>query len=154
MAIQIDNAFFKNLLENRIVRFFFSNGVGFILDASVYFLIYRYYYKNHSVTILGRTFSGDIMSLFISYMVNIVCNFLLSKYFVFSESKLSGSKQFFRFAAVAVIGFFANLLLLRFFVLVFHIYAPVARMAAALSLGIASYFVHKFYSFNLKKKKS
>jgi hypothetical protein len=30
-----------------------------------------------------------------------------------------------------------------------HMYPPVARITAALSLFFASYFVHKFFSFSL-----
>lgn len=151
MATQTNNQFLKKILKNQALRFLFSNGVGFILDAIVYFASYYYYFKHHNTHIFGFTFSGDVTALFVSYMVQIICNFLLTKYFVFSESDLSPAKQFFRFTTVAILGFFANLGLLKVFVSVFHIYAPIARMLAALSLGIASFFIHKFFSFNLKK---
>jgi len=153
MAVKINNPTLKKLLKNEAVRFLFSNGVGFILDAVIYFLSYYYYFKYHSTHIFGFTFSGDVTALFVSYIAQIGCNFLLTKYFVFSESKLSAGKQFFRFSLVAILGFFTNLELLRIFVRLFKMYPPVARMAAALSLGIASYFVHKFFSFNIRKQK-
>lgn len=151
MAIQIKNPTLKKLLKNEVVRFLFSNGVGFILDAIIYFISYYYYFKYHNTHILGYTFSGEVTALFISYITQIGCNFLLTKYFVFTDSKLPAGKQFFRFTSVAIVGFFANLVLLRIFVKLFNLYPPVARMAAALSLGVASYFVHKFFSFNIKR---
>lgn len=154
MAVKITNPTLKKLLKNEVVRFLFSNGVGFILDAIIYFSSYYYYFKYHNTHVFGFTFSGDVTALFVSYIAQIGCNFLLTKYFVFSESKLSAGKQFFRFSLVALIGFFANLELLKLFVKLFKMYPPVARMAAALSLGIASYFIHKFFSFNLRKRKS
>lgn len=151
MAIQIKNPTLKKLLKNEVVRFLFSNGVGFILDAVIYFTSYFYYFKYHNTHIFGYVFSGDVTALFISYIVQIGCNFLLTKYFVFSASKLPARKQFFRFALVAILGFFANLVLLRIFVKLFKLYPPLARIFAALSLGVASYFVHKFFSFNIKR---
>ena len=68
---------------------------------------------------------------------------------VFTESVSSPLKQFVRFVAVAIIGFFANLTVLKIFIQDVHMYPPVARPAAALSLFFASYFVHRFFSFSL-----
>lgn len=151
MAVQIKNQTLKKLLKNEVVRFMLSNGVGFILDALIYFISYHNYFKYHNTHIFNYTFSGDVTALFISYIVQIGCNFLLTKFFVFTNSRLAAGKQFFRFASVAILGFFANLGLLRIFVSLFNLYPPLARVLAALSLGIASYFVHKFFSFNIKR---
>ena len=68
---------------------------------------------------------------------------------VFSESKSSPLKQFTRFSSVAIIGFFANLGVLEIMIQLLHIYPPLARILAALSLFCAGYFVHKFFSFSL-----
>ncbi len=76
-------------------------------------------------------------------------NFLITKYLVFNQSKTSGYKQFFRFATVATIGYFANLGIISIFIHQFNMYPPVARPLAALSLFFASFFVHKFFSFSL-----
>jgi putative flippase GtrA len=145
------NPVIKKLLKNEVVKFFLSAGVGFVVDAIVYYLVYHDIFYHHKYQFFTAHISGDVVSLIISYTCNIVCNFLLTRYFVFSHSILSPQKQFIRFALVAFVGFFANLLLLRLFVHFFKIYPPVARIVAALSLGIASYFVHKFFSFNIKK---
>ncbi|WP_299289170.1 GtrA family protein [uncultured Mucilaginibacter sp.] len=141
----------KKLLKNEMVRFFLSTGVGFIVDALVYYFVYHYIFITAEVKILGFLISRDVISLIISYSCCIVCNFLLTKYFVFAHSKLSSRNQFARFFTVAFLGFFANLLMLRLFVSIFKVYPPLARIIAALSLGVASYFVHKFFSFNIKR---
>lgn len=151
MRIKIENSFVEKLLKNKIVLFFLSAGVGFIVDGLVYYFVYHYYFINHGVKIFNYNISGDIFSLIISYSCCIICNFLLTKYFVFAHSKLSFQSQFSRFSLVAFVGFFANLFMLRLFVYVFKVYPPLARIIGALSLGIASYFVHKFFSFNIKR---
>jgi putative flippase GtrA len=81
--------------------------------------------------------------------MGVVVNFLITKYFVFSQSKSSSLKQFIRFASVAIIGFFANLAILKLFIQDLNMYPPVARPLAALSLFFASYFIHKAFSFSL-----
>ncbi len=150
MPVQIKNPALKKLLKNEVVRFFLSTGVGFLVDALVYYFVYHYIFLE-TVKIFGFSFSRDVISLIVSYSCCIICNFLLTKYFVFAHSKLSTQNQFLRFFMVAFIGFFANLLMLRLFVRVFDMYPPLARVVGALSLGIASYFVHKFFSFNIKR---
>ena len=151
MSAKTRNPFFRKLLKNEVVRFFLSTGVGFIVDAVVYYLVYHYGLKAQEHKIFNFTVSKDVITLIISYSCCIVCNFLLTKYFVFAHSKLSSRNQFVRFFTVAFLGFFANLLMLRLFVSIFKVYPPLARIIAALSLGAASYFVHKFFSFNIKR---
>jgi putative flippase GtrA len=152
MALKTNNPVLKKLLKNELVRFFLSAGVGFVVDAVVYYWIYNEVFHHQKFKFIGLSITGDVLSLMISYTCNIICNFLLTKYFVFAHSKLAPKNQFLRFALVAFVGFFANLLLLRLFVKIFKMFPPLARITAALSLGIASYFVHKFFSFNIKKE--
>lgn len=152
MLVRAQQSHLNKLLKNEVVRFFLSTGVGFLVDAAVYYLVFYYGFKKQEARIFDFTISKVVIALVISYSCCIVCNFLLTKYFVFAHSSLSSQSQFLRFFAVAFVGFFANLLMLRLFVYVFKIYPPLARIIAALSLGISSYFVHKFFSFNIKRK--
>lgn len=152
MALKSTNSTFRKLLKNQFFGFFLSAGVGFVVDAAVYYLMYNDVFHQQKFKFGGLTFTGEVLSLIISYSCNVICNFLLTKYFVFAHSKLAPRNQFMRFALVAFVGFFANLLLLRLFVSVFKMFPPVARIIAALSLGIVSYFVHKFFSFNIKRE--
>jgi hypothetical protein len=50
---------------------------------------------------------------------------------------------------VAFIGFFANQLMLEIYGETTFLYPPVARIATALSLFFASFFIHKAFSFSL-----
>jgi putative flippase GtrA len=99
--------------------------------------------------IFNYTFDNYTLALAISFFLGVMVNFLITRYLVFNESVSSPAKQFFRFVSVAIIGFFANLILLDIFIRSVGMYPPVARVAAALSLFFASFFVHKFFSFSL-----
>ena len=142
----------RKLLKNQVIRFVFSAGLGFLVDISVFYLLYHNFLVKKTYNIFSIEVRNSTLSLAISFFIGVVVNFLITRYFVFSESKLPPYKQFFRFATVAIVGFFANLALLKFFIQHLQIYPPVARPMAALSLFFLSYFAHKFFSFSLSLK--
>jgi putative flippase GtrA len=137
------------LLKNQVFRFVFSAGIGFLVDVSAFYLFYHNLLARHTYQIFSFTVRNSTLSLAISFFMGVVVNFLITKYLVFHESLSKSSKQFLRFATVAIIGFFANLLVVKFLIQTFQIYPPLARIIAALSLFFASYFIHKVFSFSL-----
>lgn len=139
----------NKLLDNHIVRFIFSAGLGFLVDISAFYLFYHNFLVQKNYNIFSFTVRNSTLSLALSFFMGVVVNFLITKYFVFSESKSSPYKQFFRFVSVAIIGFFANLVILKIFIQWLNMYPPVARPLAALSLFFASYFIHRVFSFSL-----
>ncbi|HEY2581524.1 MAG TPA: GtrA family protein [Mucilaginibacter sp.] len=139
----------KKIIENQVIRFVLSTGVGFLVDQSAFFLFYKNLFTSKIYILFSFVISNYFLSFSISFFLGVLVNFLIIRYFVFSESKTSSSKQFIRFFSVAIIGYFANLGLLELFVKEFQMYPPLARITAALSLFFASYFVHKLFSFSL-----
>lgn len=139
----------NKFLNNHIVRFVFSAGLGFLVDISAFYLFYHNFLTQKTYTVFSVTVRNSTLSLAISFFMGVTVNFLVTKFFVFAKSKSSSSKQFLRFVLVAIIGFFANLGILKIFVQDLQMYPPVARPLAALSLFFASYFIHKFFSFSL-----
>ncbi|GAB2980599.1 hypothetical protein GCM10027049_15120 [Mucilaginibacter puniceus] len=143
------NKFLKKIAKNQVVRFILSAGMGFLVDVTIFYLLYHNLLIQKKYHFFNSDFRNSTVSLTISYGMGVVVNFLITKYLVFTESQTSAYKQFFRFVAVAIIGFFANLGMIALFIHYFNMYPPVARPLAALSLFIASFFIHKFFSFSL-----
>lgn len=139
----------NKLLDNHIIRFVFSAGLGFLVDISAFYLFYHNFLVQKTYNIFGITVRNSTLSLALSFFMGVVVNFIITRYFVFSESKSSPYKQFFRFVLVATVGFFANLVILKIFIQDLQMYPPVARPLAALSLFFASYFIHRIFSFSL-----
>jgi putative flippase GtrA len=137
------------LLKNQVFRFVISAGAGFLVDISAFYLFYHNLLVQHTYQIFSITVRNSTLSLAISFFMGVIVNFLITRYLVFTESKLSAYKQFIRFASVASIGFFANLGVIKILIQSFGIYPPVARIGAALSLFFASFFIHKAFSFSL-----
>jgi len=136
-------------LKNQVVRFVLSAGAGFVVDITAFYILYHNYFARPVYTLLSFKFDNHTLSLGVSFFLGVIVNFLITRFFVFNQSASTPLKQFIRFSTVAIIGFFANLFLLDVFVKGLHIYPPVARVSAALSLFFASFFVHKAFSFSL-----
>ena len=139
----------NKLLLNEVVRFVLSAGVGFVVDICMYYVLYDLVLSQKQYDVWFYTVSRETLSLAISFFLGVVVNFIITKFFVFSKSRTSTGKQFFRFIGVAIVGFYANLTILKVMIHHFNMDPPVARPAAALSLFFASFFVHKFFSFSL-----
>jgi putative flippase GtrA len=140
----------NKFFDNKVLRFFFSAGIATLVDVIIYFFIFSYVLDKEGVRLLGFRITAHEFSLLISYSCGVTINFLLNKYAVFTESNLKGRKQFFRFALIAGIGFFANYVLLRFFVEICAFLPTLSRVFSALSLGIASFYIHRLYTFKIK----
>ncbi|NHA02283.1 GtrA family protein [Mucilaginibacter sp. HC2] len=143
----------NKLLDNQVFRFVISAGAGFLVDVSAFYLFYHNLLVRHTYQIFSLTVRNSTLSLALSFFMGVIVNFLITRYMVFTESKLSAYKQFVRFASVACLGFFANLAIIKILIQDFGIYPPVARIGAALSLFFASFFVHKAFSFSLSLRK-
>jgi len=139
----------KKLINNQVVRFVLSAGAGFLVDISAFYLFYHNLLTEKTYHIFNATVRNSTISLAISFFMGVMVNFLITRYLVFTESKLAPYKQFMRFISVATIGFFANLGAIKILIQDFNMYPPVARIVAALSLFFASFFVHKLFSFSL-----
>jgi len=139
----------RKLLHNQVVRFILSAGMGFLVDISAFYLFYHNLLTQKRYHIVFFTLRNSTLSLSISFFLGVLVNFIITRYFVFAEATTPPLKQFVRFVSVAIVGYFANLAVLDFFIADLNFYPPVARITAALSLFFASFFVHKFFSFSL-----
>ncbi|MEO8887600.1 MAG: GtrA family protein [Mucilaginibacter sp.] len=146
------NKVVRKIVKNQILRFMLSAGMGFLVDITVFYLLYHNLLSEKRYHFFNSEYKNSTVSLAISYCLGVMVNFLITKYLVFSESTTSSTKQFVRFASVAVIGFFANLGAIDLLIHYFNMYPPLARPLAMLSLFFASFFIHKFFSFSLSMR--
>lgn len=145
----VDQLLQHKVLKNQVFRFVLSAGIGFLVDISAFYLFYHNLLSEHTYQIFSFTVRNSTLSLAISFFMGVIVNFLITKFLVFQESRSKSSKQFIRFVSVAIIGFFANLAVVKLLIQSFGVYPPYARIMAALSLFFASYFIHKVFSFSL-----
>ena len=149
-----DNKSKGSLIHNQVFRFVVSAGAGFLVDVSAFYLFYHNLLIEHTYRIFGLTVRNYTVSLALSFFMGVVVNFLITRYMVFNEYKSAPRKQFFRFVTVAIIGFFANLSVVKILIQTCSFNPTVARISAALSLFFASFFIHKVFSFSLSLKRN
>ena len=145
----INNTLLHKISNNQVARFILSAGMGFLVDVSAFYLFYHNLLTQKTYDVFGVSLHNSTISLALSFFMGVVVNFLITKYMVFNESTSKSSKQFIRFVLVATVGFFANWGVIKILIQDFDIYPPIARIMAALSLFLASFFVHKMFSFSL-----
>lgn len=143
------NKIWQKILKNEVARFILSAGAGFLVDIGLYSFFLDYILTQKTYKILNATATNYQVSFTISFFFGVLVNFLMTKYVVFSTSKLAPFKQFVRFFSVAIVGYFANLGVIEFLVKDLHMNLYFARPSAALSLFFASFFIHKLFSFSL-----
>ena len=84
------------LIKNEVFRFVLSAGMGFLVDVSAFYLFYHNILVQHSYRIFAIDVRNFTLSLAISFFMGVAVNFLMTRYLVFTESKLKPSRQFIR----------------------------------------------------------
>jgi putative flippase GtrA len=116
----------------------------------MYFVTFHFVLHKQDLSIAsGLVVGGTSIALVVSYTCGLVTNFIITKYFVFTESELKGRTQFTRFVLVAILVLFANYILMSFLIKGLHIFPTPARAISALSIGVFSFTAHKFFSFKM-----
>src|SRR4051812_35174540 len=118
----------NTLTKSSVVRFLLSAGAGFVADIVIFYLLYHNLFEQKTYDMLSYTIRNSTLSLSVSFSLGVMVNFIMTRYLVFNQSKLPAYKQFIRFVSVAVVGFFANLIVLKLMIQELNVYPPLARI--------------------------
>ena len=143
----------RKIFENKILRYFFSAGIATAVDVAVYFLAFNFIYEKQDIHIFNLiVLSAPTGSLILSYTCGLVTNFLITKYLVFTESDLRGIHQLARYVMVAVLILMLNYFFMSFLIKILEWYPTLSRVVSAITIGLLSFVIHKFYSFRVTNK--
>jgi putative flippase GtrA len=143
----------RSILDNKIVRYFFSAGIATGVDVLVYFIAFNFIYEKQDIPVTqGLVLSAPTGSLMLSYTCGLITNFLITKYLVFTESDLRGIHQLARYVLVALAILFLNYLFMSFLIKILEWYPTLSRIVSAITIGLLSFVIHKFYSFRVTSK--
>jgi putative flippase GtrA len=146
-------SYIKQISRNQVARFVLSAGLGFLTNIACFSLFYRLVFLQKKYMVLGYSVKNYSLAVGVSFFLGVLVNFLMTRYIVFTESRTSFSKQFFRFLTVAVVGFFATQYILNFIITHFKVNPVLALVFTGFTLFAASYFIHKAFSFSLSLRK-
>lgn len=138
---------FKKLMNLQTFRYAASGGGNMLLGFASYFISYKYIFQEKEFHFGFYAFKGHIAALILSFIVTFPVGFFMSKYVVFSDSKMKGRIQLFRYFMICMFNLGLNYILLKIFVEKFYIYPVIAQIITICIVVVFSYIAQRNFSF-------
>ncbi|MDD2634253.1 MAG: GtrA family protein [Bacteroidales bacterium] len=133
-------------------RYGFTGGLNTVLDIFLYFIFYNFVFKKQILDLGFYAITPHIAAFLVVFPITFTTGFMLAKYVTFTQSKLQGKKQLFRYGLTVVGAILLNYILLKFFVEVCDIWATVSKIITTGLVVIYSYFMQRYFSFRMENK--
>jgi len=142
---------FKKFLPRETYRYAATGGANLVLDILLYFLFFHYVLFEHNLDLGFMVISPHIAAFLMVFPITFSTGFLLAKYITFTQSKLRGKKQLYRYGLTVLGSIILNYILLKFFVEKLDIYpTPSKILTTAISI-IYSFIAQKYFTFQTGK---
>ena len=130
------------LKYEKLIKFFLSSGVSFLVDIGAYALLLR---------LTGSLANSLIISNISARIISSTVNYTINRNLVFghSDSVVKSAVRYYLLAAGILI---ANTLLLSFLVQTLHIPKIPAKLLVEATLFTVSWLVQRFFIFNTDKQ--
>lgn len=138
---------FRRLMNRQTFRYAASGGGNVLLGFTIYFISFKYILRESDLHFGFYAFKAHVAALFFSFCITFPVGFFMSKYVVFSDSKMKGRIQLFRYLMICLFNLVLNYLLLKVFVEEFHIYPVLAQIFTTAFVIIFSYLAQRHFSF-------
>ncbi|MDZ4807925.1 MAG: GtrA family protein [Bacteroidota bacterium] len=138
---------FKKLMSLQTFRYVASGGGNTLLGLIAYYISFKYIFGEKIFQFEFYAFEGHIAALIASFCITFPVGFFMAKYVVFSDSKMKGRIQLFRYFMICLFNLALNYLLLKVFVERFHIYPVFAQMLTISIVIVFSYVAQRNFSF-------
>ena len=132
-------------------RYAATGGANTLLGFVVYFICYEFIFKGKEFDFGFYAFKAHSAALFASFCVTFPIGFFMSKYVVFSDSKMKGRIQLFRYFMICMFNLALNFILLKILVEKAHIYAVIAQVLTTTIVILFSYLAQRHFSFRAKQ---
>jgi putative flippase GtrA len=136
-----------NLLTFRYIA---AGGANTLFGFVVYVISFKYVLHEKEIFIGFYAFKAHIAALFISFCFVFPTGFFLSKYVVFSDSRMKATVQLFRYFMICMFNLALNYILLKIFVERLHIYPVIAQVLTTSIVIIFSYLAQRHFSFKIQ----
>jgi len=128
-------------------RYAASGGANTLLGLSIYYISYRFILNEEMLDLGFYAFKSHIAALFMAFCVSFPVGFFLMKYVVFSDSKMKGRIQLFRYFMVYLFNLALNYIILKIFVEIFHMYPVFAQIITTVIIILFSYLAQRHFTF-------
>lgn len=138
---------FRRFMNLQTFRYAASGGGNTLLGFIVYFISYEYIFKGKEFHFDFYAFKAHSAALFTSFCFTFPIGFFMSKYVVFSDSKMKGRIQLFRYFMICLFNLALNFILLKILVERAHVYAVLAQVLTTTIVILFSYLAQRHFSF-------
>lgn len=128
-------------------RYAASGAGNTFLGLVIYYISYKYIFFEKIFKFGFYAFEGHIAALIASFLITFPVGFFMSKYVVFSDSKMKGRIQLFRYLMICLFNLGLNYILLKVMVEHFHIYPVLGQILTLCIVIIFSYIAQRNFSF-------
>jgi putative flippase GtrA len=138
---------FRRLMNLQTFRYAVSGSANTLAGFAAYFISYQFILKGNDLNFGFYAFKAHVAALFISFCIAFPVGFFMSKYVVFSDSKMKGRIQLFRYFMICLFNLALNYILLKILVERFHIYAVFSQTITIFIVVTFSYLAQRHFSF-------
>ena len=138
---------FRRLMNLQTFRYAASGGGNTLLGFLIYLVSFKYVLHEKDLHFEFYAFKAHVAALFITFCLTFPVGFFMSKYVVFSDSKIKGHVQLFRYFMICLFNLALNYILLKIMVEKFHIYPVLAQVFTISVVIIFSYIAQRHFSF-------
>lgn len=138
---------FRRVMSLQTFRYAASGGGNTLLGFLIYFISYKYILEEKQLYFGFYAFKAHVAALFISFCIGFPVGFFMSKYVVFSDSKMKGRIQLFRYFMICMFNLVLNYILLKILVEMAHVYAVLAQVLTTCIVIFFSYLAQRHFSF-------
>ena len=138
---------FRRWMNQQTFRYVASGGGNTLLGLAVYSVSYSFILKGKDLDIGFFAFKSHVAALLFSFCISFPVGFFLMKYVVFSDSKMKGKIQLFRYFMIFLFNLALNYLLLKVFVETLHIHAVLAQIITISIIVVFSYAAQRHFTF-------
>jgi putative flippase GtrA len=141
---------FRRLMPLQTFRYAACGGINTLLGLGLYFVCYKFILHEQDLHFRFYAFKSHVAALFMSFCFSFPFGFFLMKYVVFSDSKMKGRIQLFRYFMLYLFNLLLNYLLLKIFVERLHVYPVVAQIITTVIIVGFSYLAQRHFTFKIK----
>lgn len=128
-------------------RYAASGAGNTFLGLVIYYISFKYIFFEKVFQFGVYAFEGHVAALIASFCITFPVGFFMSKYVVFSDSKMKGRIQLFRYFMICLFNLALNYMLLKVFVEQFKIYPVLAQVITISIVIVFSYIAQRNFSF-------
>lgn len=138
---------FRSIVNLQTFRYAACGGFNTFVGLAVFYIAFKFILKEENLDLSFYVLEPYSAALFLSFFISFPVGFFFMKYVVFSDSKLKGRIQIFRYLLAYIINLILNYFILRLFVELLHIYPTIAQVITTAILIVISYVFQRYFTF-------